>query len=309
MPVKIFVGITDGEWFDFLSRQSSLDEVNFWQPGGRSEFRALRPGELFLFKLHSPNNFIVGGGLFGHASIIPLSLAWETFGILNGASSQIEMHQRIARYRREPLDASVDYAIGCRILEQPFFWPREAWIPISDRWAPSIVVGKSFSTDTIDGQYLWEAVRDRLVAQHLPSESPLKEIRRHGNPIIIKPRLGQGTFRVAVIDGYNRRCAVTGERTLPVLEAAHIKAFSAGGTHEVSNGLLLRTDIHKLFDRGYVTISSDGRFTVSPRLRKDFQNGRHYYELDGSQILLPKHTGLHPDSESLDWHRTERFLR
>jgi hypothetical protein len=62
-----------------------LDEVNFWQPGGRSQFRVLQPGELFLFKLHSPNNFIVGGGLFGHASIVPISLAREAFGDKNGA--------------------------------------------------------------------------------------------------------------------------------------------------------------------------------------------------------------------------------
>ena len=63
--VKIYVGVTDLDWFEYRSARSA-DEVNFWQPGGRSQFRALQPGELFLFKLHSPNNFIVGGGLFGH---------------------------------------------------------------------------------------------------------------------------------------------------------------------------------------------------------------------------------------------------
>lgn len=73
--IKIFVGITDLDWFEFLSRRSDVEEVNFWQPGGRAEFRALQPGELFLFKLDSPHNFIVGGGLFGHASIVPISLA------------------------------------------------------------------------------------------------------------------------------------------------------------------------------------------------------------------------------------------
>jgi putative restriction endonuclease len=135
--IKIFVGVNDLDWFKFLSRRSNIEEANFWQPGGRSEFRALQPGELFLFKLHSPNNFIVGGGLFGHASIVPISLAWEAFGEMNGATSLEEMRRRVARYRRELPDDRTDFPIGCRILEQPFFWPlfwpRDLWLPIVDR--------------------------------------------------------------------------------------------------------------------------------------------------------------------------------
>jgi putative restriction endonuclease len=65
--VNLYVGITDYDWFRFLSAQPSVEEVNFWQPGGRTNFKALQPGELFLFKLHSPRNFIVGGGVFAHA--------------------------------------------------------------------------------------------------------------------------------------------------------------------------------------------------------------------------------------------------
>lgn len=307
--IKIFVGVTDLDWFEFLSRRPDVDEVNFWQPGGRSAFRALQPGELFLFKLHSPNNYIVGGGLFGHASIVPISLAWEAFGPMNGAMSLEEMRWRVARYRREPLGARTDYVIGCRILEQPFFWPRELWLPIADRWSPSIVVGKTFDTSDADGRYLWDAVRERIAARPTPAPGPLDEVVRYGSPRLVKPRLGQGTFRVAVTDSYGRRCAITGERTLPVLDAAHIKAYGAGGGHEVSNGLLLRTDIHKLFDRGYVTVDSDFRFAVSPRLREDFQNGRHYYDLVGQPLRLPERGHLQPDPEALDWHRSECFLR
>ena len=152
--IKIFVGVTDLDWFKFLSRRSNIEEANFWQPGGRSEFRALQPGELFLFKLHSPNNFIVGGGLFGHASIVPISLAWEAFGEMNGATSLEEMRRRVARYRRELPDDRTDYPIGCRILEQPFFWPlfwpRDLWLPIVDRWFLNIVVGKTFDAERAD---------------------------------------------------------------------------------------------------------------------------------------------------------------
>ncbi|WP_162470581.1 HNH endonuclease [Desulfosporosinus orientis] len=60
-----------------------------------------------------------------------------------------------------------------------------------------------------------------------------------------------------VTEAYYRRCAITGEKTLPVLEAAHIKPYSLEGSHETNNGLLLRKDLHTLFDRGYITITED----------------------------------------------------
>jgi hypothetical protein len=60
------------------------------------------PATLFLFKLHGPDNNIVGGGIFSHASIAPLSIAWEAFRPKNGVASADEMRKRVAYYRREP---------------------------------------------------------------------------------------------------------------------------------------------------------------------------------------------------------------
>ena len=70
-------------------------------------------------------------------------------------------------------------------------------------------------------------------------------------------RLGQSSFRLEVLAAYELRCAVTGERTLPVLEAAHIKPFSLVKAHSVDNGLSLRSDIHRLYDQGYVSVTPD----------------------------------------------------
>jgi len=61
--MKFYVGITDLSWYSYLADQKP-DEVNFWRPSGLDTFRAVEPGEPFLFKLHSPRNFIVGGGFF-----------------------------------------------------------------------------------------------------------------------------------------------------------------------------------------------------------------------------------------------------
>jgi len=142
--VNLYVGITDYDWFQFLSAQPSVDEVNFWQPGGRTNFKALKPGELFLFKLHSPRNFIVGGGVFAHADILPVSMAWEAFGASNGAATLTEMRKRIAFYRNQADDPRNDYMIGCRILTQPFFFPEDQWIQIPPSWSPHIQQGRTY---------------------------------------------------------------------------------------------------------------------------------------------------------------------
>jgi putative restriction endonuclease len=254
--VNLYVGITDYDWYRFLTERPNIEEVNFWQPGGRTNFKALNPGELFLFKLHSPRNFIVGGGVFAHADILPVSLAWEAFGTSNGAATLAEMRSRIAHYRKHSENPHEDYSIGCRIITQPFFLAENQWVPIPASWSPHIQQGRTYDTSDPDGVALWKAVMEGLAQQ--PS-SPIA-LPRYGQPTLIRPRLRQGAFRVSVTDIYGRRCSVTGEKTLPILDAAHIRPFGEGGAHEVSNELLLRTDIHRLFDLGYVTISSDGRF-------------------------------------------------
>jgi putative restriction endonuclease len=305
--VKIFVGVTHKPWFDFLSGIEP-DEVNFWQPSGSSEFRALKPGDLFLFKLKAPYNVIAGGGVFGHASIAPLSLAWEAFGEKNGSATKADMRKTIVALRREsaPLGEREDPTIGCRILTEPFFWPQHLWFAPPANFSPQTVVGKGYEASEPEGRYLWDAVAERLAAT--PTSRAAEPQERYGGPIPMRRRLGQGAFRLTVTDAYNRRCAVSGEKTLPILDAAHIRSYTEGGEHEVSNGLLLRTDIHRLFDLGYVTVTGNNRFAVSERLKADFDNGAHYYAMQGQEIARPL-TGFAPPSHAeLSWHREYCYL-
>ena len=303
--VRLYVAVTDRGWFDQLAA-SAPQEVNFWQPSGSATFRALQPGELFLFKLHWSDNVIVGGGVFARASNIPLSMAWEAFELQNGVPDLPTMRRRIAGCRRkggDGLDERADPVIGARILVQPSSRPREAWLPAPASFSPNTVSGRAYDTAEGDGRRLWDAVTDRLGVYVTPL--PLE---RRAQPRLITPRLGQGAFRLAVTDGYGRRCAVSGERTLPILDAAHIKAYAAAGDHQPDNGLLLRTDIHRLFDLGYVTVSEDMRFEVSSRLRADFQNAKHYYDLHGTGLRPPERAFPPPSREALGWHRENRFL-
>lgn len=71
--MKLFVGVTNNEWFRFLAEMKP-DEVNFWRPRSQMDFKALQTGDIFLFKLHSPLDFIAGGGVFQRHSFLPLPL-------------------------------------------------------------------------------------------------------------------------------------------------------------------------------------------------------------------------------------------
>ncbi len=304
MAVNLVVAITDYDWFQALRVREDWPEVNFWAPSG-ANFKALQPGELFLFKLHAPRNFIVGGGVFAHSMTLPCSLAWETFGEANGAPDLAEMRARIMRYRNaDPNDRS-DFPIGCRVLTQVFFRDEADWLPVPKSWPIHTQTFKTYSTDTDDGRLLWEWADSMLT---IPIPGMAEEAPRFGEPTLIKPRLGQGAFRVAVTDAYQRRCAVTGERTLPVLDAAHIRPYADGGVHDVSNGLPFRRDIHCLFDLGYVTVTPDHFFEVSPRIREEFENGRDYYAMHGKSLLVPRRSELRPEPSALDWHNNHRFL-
>ena len=144
------------------------------------------------------------------------------------------------------------------------------------------MVGKTFSTEEGEGRALWEAVTATAGPTLRPAPGFAEEQRRFGEPTLIKPRLGQGAFRIAVTDAYQRACAVSGGKVLPALEAAHIRPYAEGGGHEVANGILLRRDIHSVFDAGYVTVDEDLKFVVSDRVKTDFNNGNEYRRLHGA---------------------------
>jgi putative restriction endonuclease len=303
--MKLYVGITDQDWFRFLRAQSAV-EMNFWRPSSTNEFKAIEPGELFLFKLKFPENKIVGGAYFVRHTILPLDLAWEVFGVANGCASLDTFRQKIASLRG---NGERNPKIGCTVLTDPFYLPDfESWSAPSD-WSRNIVSGKSYDISNVEGARLFEQARYAMRSKRGLDDTALREESpRYGSEQLIKPRLGQGGFRVVVLEGYERKCAITGEKTLPVLEAAHIQPFADNGPHDLSNGVLLRSDWHTLFDRHYITVTNDLRIEVSRRIKEEFSNGREYYAYHGSLLkALPQESSERPAKEFLEWHQS-RFL-
>ncbi|MEZ5042877.1 MAG: HNH endonuclease [Saprospiraceae bacterium] len=241
-----------------------------------------------------------------------MSVAWEIFGRSNGTDNYNNLKSKITGYRR---DNQPNPVIGCIILTDPVFFNEEDWIPVPPDWASSIVQGKSYNTDDPIGNQLWSQVTyllrrykwlDRQVTteQQLVAEPTAPEYRE----ILARVRVGQGTFRALVTDVYQRRCAISGEKTLPVLEAAHIKPYAQSGPHAINNGLLLRSDLHKLFDTGYITLTNDLQVEVSGRIREEFENGKEYYRFQGQKMhILPQQINQQPDPQYLTWHQDNVF--
>jgi len=309
--VRAYVGVTDGDWYRFLAARPEITEVNFWQPSGGRVFRALESGEPFLFKTHHPHNRVVGGGFFSGFVALPLSEAWGLFGEANGAEDIATMRQRIGRYRRAPIAPNEDPLIGSIFVRDVAFYPRGLEMGPPPAFAANIVQGKTYPLATEPAaSYFEEALRrllghdvggDLETAWHLPG--PV-----FGDPRLAPRRLGQRAFQAVVANAYHRRCAITGDRIRPVLQAAHIKPVTAGGEHRLDNGLLLRSDAHTLFDAGYLGVDPMHRLMVSPRLRSEFGNGDEFYARAGEMIDLPDRRVDRPSPEFLEWHLDEKYL-
>lgn len=289
--VRAYVGVTDGDWFRFLAARPNATEVNFWQPSGGREFRALAPGEPFFFKTHYPHNRVVGGGFFSDSARLKVSEAWELFGESNGVPSIEQMRARISHYRRVPLGISEDPLIGCLFVRDVRFFPPDNTMAPPPGFARNIVQGKSYDLAEPSAapyfadlmQLTLGAVVELDFSQPWHRPGPV-----FGDPRLAPYRLGQRSFQAVVLDAYQRRCAITGTHISPVLQAAHIRPVASGGEHRLDNGLLLRSDVHTLFDRGYLGVDPKYRLLVSRRLREDFSNGDQFYAIARSVIGLPE---------------------
>jgi putative restriction endonuclease len=200
------------------------------------------------------------------------------------------------------------------MISAPVFFNQPDWVFPPNDWAKTgIQQGKSYDLSFGEGQrVLDECLARALTGDRYWNVEPVAHLiaegsARYGSVVPVRPRLGQGLFSLAVRDAYGRACAVTHEHTEPVLEAAHIMPYARGGEHRIDNGLLLRRDLHRLYDRGYVTVTPDYVFRVGDSLRDEFKNGRSYYGLNNSLITVPAHEVWQPSKELLAWHGVEIF--
>ena len=309
--VKAYVGVTDGDWYRFLASRAELTEVNFWRPAGGRGFHVLSVGEPFFFKTHYPHNRVVGGGFYSGFAQLPLSEAWELFGAANGVDSLAHMRHRVGQYRRAPIEVDENPTIGCLFVRDVTFFPADSPADPPPDFASNIVQGKGYDLAQPQAARYFQVLLDRLLGSSSPGLDLAQPWHRagpvYGDPRLVPQRLGQQSFQAVVLQAYQRRCAITGAKIRPVLQAAHIRPLPAGGEHRLDNGLLLRSDVHTLYDRGYLGVDTQHRLLVSPRLRTEFGNGEQYYARAGELIAVPQRRVDAPNREFLQWHLDEVF--
>lgn len=313
-----FIANTDRAWFDFLASKAiagRIDEVNFWSPKAMRPPRAMSPGEPLFFRLKKPDYAIAGYGFFAHFAEEDLHTAWSIFGWKNGDPDRQRFFSRIGRYRGVDLlaPAAQSARIGCMVLRDATFWPQYRWLPWGEAegWAGPTMRGKT-ERDPARAARLLTALRaDARDAPDDLSDSfvPLEVDERVFLLRDIAAREGQGAFRLRLLSAYGGQCAITGEHTKPVLDAAHIQPYLGPRSNHVQNGLLLTKEFHALFDEGYVAVTPNYEVRVSERLRADWQNGKRYYPYDHRPLLLPADPALHPSRDALAWHLEHVFRR
>lgn len=305
--MKTFVGVTDGRWHRFLSARPDIREVNFWQPGGGRAFNVLQRGEPFIFKSKwADGNKLIGGGYFEGFVHLTVSEAWDFFGEWNGVTSLDEMREQIGQYRERPIADHEDPVIGCILLNEVRFVDSRRAVNTPTDFSRNIVTGKSYVVGERDSNPVIDLFV-RELALSVDADSGTDAVQKisgpmFGEPRLVVPRLGQGGFKSLVREAYERRCAITGHKIVPTLQAAHIVPVSSNGEHRLDNGLLLRSDVHTMFDRGYVGVSPDFTLKVSPSLRSEFGNGDEFYAREGDTIALPQAEADRPNTEFLQWH-------
>ena len=159
-----------------------------------------------------------------------------------------ELRARIERYRRKPFEPLEDPEIGCVLLNSVQFFPQDQLLAAPNDFAMNIVRGRTYSIGEVGGGHsVVEAVLKHRARSEL-TDAATHVIYGHtrGEPIVTIPRIGQQAFKAVIEENFHHRCAVTGDRVRPVLQAAHVLPVSEGGEHRVDNGLLLRSSLWRL---------------------------------------------------------------
>ena len=150
---------------------------------------------------------------------------------------------------------------------------------------------------------LLAAQQDDAVDSGFFSPEDLPDARERVAAAIVRRR-GQPEFRQKLLKAYDGRCAVTGYDVQEVLEACHIVPYRGPSTNHPGNGILLRADLHTLFDLGLIAFDSvTGAVIVSDQLE-----GTDYGSLSGAKLAVPAEPALRPSPEALEHHRASAGL-
>ncbi len=242
-----------------------------------------------------------------HVWALPEPIVYASLGSLpTKKSSEVQYNFEIspAKQRIERFSDCPDLTLYYRRHE---FTPREmAWldraraidqaVKLERRATPTLGKTRSASTPAEESV---ENIAD--IPKFLPASIVDARVRTFAS---IVRRSGQQQFRERLLKAYNGRCAFSACTVEAVLDAAHIIPYRGPDTDHPTNGILLRTDLHTLFDLRLITVDvTSWQILLAPQLE-----GSCYCDYRGRSIHLPSISRLQPSKEALSQHRLETGL-
>lgn len=280
-------------WFEQLSGLLP-SKAAFWQPTPAQPGR-IKLGERWYFKeLGAPQ--ILGFGEY---------VGWEKIGVAElfskygAASGYASLDDLVEAFRTFDTALNAEALVGNVILENftPLSVPLSlSEIPLDDLSVRFIYLPEA---DPIAGHIAGVSKAGTVTPFKLRDTAAAKRAA-----VIRKIRTGQSDFRKRLLETYGPVCAMTGPQIAETLQAAHIQPYVDAESNHICNGLILRADLHILFDLGFLTIDHSCVVRVSKKLK-----GRDLAidKLDGVSANLENSKGVAPSFEAIDFHFTEVF--
>lgn len=286
---------TDNRWVRLLSEKTYLTRVNFWTPTPWN-VRSIELGSRFYFMMKAPIRKIGGHASYGGYLNHTVSNAWKEFGLGNGVTSLDEMRSRIVEYaakRAKDWEETTDPEIGCILLDDPVFYEEK------DFFTPE-EFGVSFKREIVKYKTYAEVDPFGVTEALAAADSGFLLVPGSANKTSTskKDRKQEAVFRKLIRGVYGEQCCISAGSELSVLEAAHIQPYVDERSNHIQNGLLLRTDLHRLFDNGLIALDDDRCVILSPELRDP-----EYQKFQGQQIRLPRLSKDIPSLEAIRAHR------
>ncbi len=283
---------TDNKWVTVLKDHQLNSFVNFWTPT-LWNIKNPRKGDRWYFLLKSPIRKIGGyGEIVEYKNMTPIK-AWKEYGIRNGCETLDELKTKIdlyfkrnsKKYKGQKIDVN-KHKIGCLILKNCEFWDEPYYIKTENF---GIIIAKQVEKHKVFNQI------DPFNFEHNNAGfEPLNKSREE-NKASVNQRRGQGKFKGDILKAYNNKCCVSGETCQELLDAAHLQEYLNEDSNHIQNGILLRVDLHRLYDNGLLYIDNNYKIRISPKI-----TSRIYRKYHNKPILLPEDENDHPSIAALE---------
>ena len=273
------IAITDRTWYDYQRSHGFIDEVNFWTPSKNGP-NQISPGDYFVFKLKGEGDLIGGFGTFVEYKFQSLEDTWTEFGRKNGCDNKVDFLNTLRSF-----DSNNGTDCGCVVLKDVVYFEDPVnRVSVGIKAKPAQLYAYERIAPFPFDDYLVSTGNFSLV----PTNAKEKTTQS------VTERKGQGAFHAAVSRAYNGQCCVTGETTPELLQAAHIQDYINKDSNHIQNGLLLRIDIHKLFDSGMLLIDNHYKVHISSQVKS-----AAYTQYDNQSISLPAKQSERPSLAAL----------